>query len=329
MTTSLGQYTSSINDTINNLNFVKDNSPDVYGTDELKQREQAANLNQRGHITRYAADKMGTQNNKLQNLQNLLSRQQLLGANGIKILNTEANETVKDFNHNVDKLDRIDREITTKEKIIQINQYYYEKKQMTVSAMKSVILYLALMVVPLILVLMGVVSKLYGFIFIGVCGLITLIVILVRLTKMRNPQLENISKKTKETAKDFTKDLLKDILPKDFLKPCPKRCRPHGSEEEAPEPEYNYVDGNEVWLDNSQNMWKKGDIPTIGANEEGYLELGEDVEPMRYFKGSENTPEYKCRWKYDPAKMTNMDKGQNFTTTIPCEYYPGYETVTP
>jgi len=24
--------------------------------------------------------------------------------------------------------------------------------------------------------------------------------------------------------------------------------------------------------------------------------------------------------------MTNMNKGLEFTTTIPCEYYPGYKT---
>lgn len=327
MTSNLGQYMSSIDNTIGNLNFVRDNSPIIYGTTNLKAREISANQGNRNAMYRYVNDKSSTKDIKLNNLQRLLLNEKNITENGVSVLNTESDYILNDFNVNIDKINRIDQEITTKDKIIQFNQYSYEKKAMAVSAMKSVILYLALMVVPLILILMGVVSRLYGFIFIGVCAIITLIVILVRLSKMRQPALENISKKTRETAKDFTKDLLKDIMPKSILKPCPKKCRPHGSEEEAPEPAYDYIDGNEVWLDNSQNKWKKGDIPTVGANEEGYLALGEDAEPMRYYEGTDDTPQYRCKWKYDPAKMTNMDKGVEFTTTIPCEYYPGYETV--
>jgi len=327
MTTNLGQYTSLSQSVINNLNYVKNNSPDVYGTKNLKNRDIVSYYTKRNAMSGYINDKSASYNSKLLNLQRLLQRENNLATNGLNMLNNESNYTINDFNDNIIKLNRIDREITTKDKIIQFNQYSYERKEMLVSSMKSIILYLALMIVPLMLVLMGVVSRMYGFIFIGLCGLITLIVILVRLRNMRQPELENISKKTRETAKDFTKDLLKDILPKSFLKKCPKRCRPHGSEEEAPDPEYDYMMGNEVWLDNSQNRWKKGDIPTIGANEEGYDALGEEVEPMRYYGKAADTKQYRCRWKYDPAKMTNMDKGVEFTTTIPCEFYPGYETI--
>jgi len=327
MTTNLGQYKSSIKKTFANLKYVNDNSPSVYGTKKLDNRETAAYYGQRASVAGYNSEKTGVFNQKLSNLDSLLRDEKRLVTSDLKILNNETGEILKDFNTNIDKLNRIDREITTKDKIIQFNQYTYEKKIMAVSAMKSVILYLALMIVPLILILMGVVGKMYGFLFIGLCGIITLIVILVRLSKMRQPQLENISKKTKETAKDFTKDLLKDILPKTFLKPCPSRCKPQGSEEEPPEPSYDYVKGNEVWVDNSQNRWKKGDIPTIGANEEGYEALGEEVEPMRFYGKAAETKQYRCKWKYDPSKMTNMDKGVEFVTTIPCEYYPGYETV--
>jgi hypothetical protein len=58
-----------------------------------------------------------------------------------------------------------------------------------------------------------------------------------------------------------------------------------------------------------------------------YQKLGEDAEPKPYYGGASENPKYICRWKDDPTKMTNMNKGLEFKSVIPCEFYPGYETV--
>ena len=141
---------------------------------------------------------------------------------------------------------------------------------------------------------------------------------------MKNNQdndVVNIMNKTKNTAKDFARTIVKDIFPKSFIKSCPSKINPKVTVQ------YNYNNGNEVWLDNSQNMWEEGDIPEIGATKQGYLALGDKAEPSPYYGGDPKTPQYTCKWTDDPAKMTDMNRGTTFTTTIPCEYYPGYKTV--
>ena len=133
----------------------------------------------------------------------------------------------------------------------------------------------------------------------------------------------NIVKKTQDTAKEFTKNMVMNILPSP--RKCPKKCKPRrgrvGSESEVD------MDGNEVWLDNSENKWESGDVPDVGGDELGYKKLGSDVEPKAYYGGAKNNTQYVCRWNGDSTKMTNMNKGLEFTTTIPCKFFPGYETV--
>lgn len=147
--------------------------------------------------------------------------------------------------------------------------------------------------------------------------------------------LVNIANKTRNTAKDFVKTVVKDVFPKDFVKSCPSKVNPKVTVQ------YDYNTGNEVWLDNSQNVWRDGDIPEnilsedSAPNEEDkqeYLALSKKNEPSPYYGGDASTPQYTCEWTSDPAKMTDMSLGPNnpktrFTSTIPCEYYPGYKTI--
>jgi Ca2+/Na+ antiporter len=187
--------------------------------------------------------------------------------------------------------------------------------------MKKIILFLVLMIIPIIFIAMEFVSIVTGIIFIIVCAIITVIVVFIQMKNNQDNDVVNIMNKTKNTAKEFIIPILKDILPDSYVKSCPTK------DKNKPSVNYDNNIGNEVWLDNSQNAWEEGDIPSIGATKQGYLALGEEAEPMPYYGGDSTTTKYQCKWMYDPAKRTNMNRGTEFTTTIPCEYYPGYKTI--
>lgn len=326
---NLEEYKSKIGDILNNIIYLKNNTKGVYGTNELNNIYNVIKHNESSAINEYINDKNDIVKEKLLNWLDILVYEKKLSDEDLLILSRSNEDFIKEFNNNLIKINNIDKEITTKDKIINYNQYAYESKQRLTTAMKQIILYLGLMIIPVLFISLGYISLIYGFVFIFFCGMITIVAILVKLVKSKDVNKLSLLEKNRETAKDFVKNIIKDVSPKSFVQSCPKRCRNPGEEEEElpPSPVYDYKHGNEVWLDNSQNVWKKGDIPTIGGDEEGYLALGEDVEPMPYYKGDKNTPKYKCRWKYSSQKMTNMNKGLTFMTTIPCEFYPGYETI--
>jgi Ca2+/Na+ antiporter len=201
--------------------------------------------------------------------------------------------------------------------------------------MKKIILFLVLMIVPVIFMAMGYLSVIIGIIFILVCAIITVIVVFFQMKNNEDNDLVNIANKTRNTAKDFAKTVVKNVFPKDFIKSCPSKINPKVTVQ------YDYNTGNEVWLDNSQNVWRDGDIPENilnedsapkNANKQEYLALSKKNEPSPYYGGDALTPQYTCEWTSDPAKMTDMsrgpmNRGTRFTSTIPCEYYPGYKTI--
>ena len=310
---------------LQNLVYLKDNAPQVYGSKSLQKIYDIIQHNESSAINDYAREKNEITFKKLYNWLNILIQEKKLSEEDLSILNTSNDDFIKEFNDNIVKINTLDREITTKDKMIEYNQYAYESKVRVVIILRAVALYIFLMYVPLGFIGAKVVSMSTGLIFIFFCALSTIIAILVKLSRTKDIKRTDILNKGAETAQSFVKDVIKDIFPKSFVKPCPERCVQPEEENPPPLPVYDYNHGNEVWLDNSNNRWKKGDVPTIGATEEGYLELGEEVEPMRYYGGDKDTPKYTCKWKYDPSKMTNMNKGLTFVSTIPCEYYPGYE----
>jgi heme/copper-type cytochrome/quinol oxidase subunit 4 len=252
---------------------------------------------------------------KLYNEQNeVLSTNQLLFGSNKDIYNS-------DFNENIEKIDQLNNIISTKNQTIKINEYEQSKKDRIIYLMKKIILFLVLMIIPIIFIAMEFVSIVTGIIFIIVCAIITVIVVFIQMKNNQDNDVVNIMNKTKNTAKEFIIPILKDILPDSYVKSCPTK------DKNKPSVNYENNIGNEVWLDNSQNAWEEGDIPSIGATKQGYLALGEEAEPMPYYGGDSTTTKYQCKWMYDPAKRTNMNRGTEFTTTIPCEYYPGYKTI--
>jgi len=320
------QYKDNIDSVIDKQKYLMNNMHTVYKSDSLLNLYDKATNNESSNIKGYISDKNYIYSQKNLNLMKLLLKEnEVLGANN-NIIDKSDNIYTDEFNENIIKINKLNDVISTKNKIIQINDYEYNNKDRIVYILKTIILYLVLMILPVIFISLGYVSKLFGFLFIITCAIITIITKVIQMNIIKDKNILNIVNKTKETAKDFTKIFTNKMR----ANSCSKKCNKNITEEDSQQPNlqlYNKNSGNEVWLDNSNNQWEEGDIPTVGSTKQGYLALGKEVEPMPYFNGNPDSIQYKCKWKYDPSKMTNMDKGAIFTTTIPCEFYPGYERI--
>lgn len=322
----MGDYTTQINKLLNDQTYLISGVNTIYpafSLDKLISNEQNIEYNNINKIINAKNDlnlqkklnlaKIYNENNEVLSLNDKL----LVNNNGLYI---------SEFNENVEKLNKLNNIISTKNKIIKINEYEQLKKDRIILIMKKIILYLVLMIIPIVSIAMNFISVIYGIIFIIICGIITIVVVFFQMKNNQDDELVNIVNKSQKTAKEFIIPVIKNLLPETISKKCPSKTNPNKNVE------FNYNTGNELWLDNSEDVWKEGDIPTIGATKDGYLALGEEAEPMPYYGGDPETPQYTCEWNGDPAKMTNMNRrgaspGTKFTTTIPCEYYPGYKTV--
>jgi hypothetical protein len=317
----MGDFSSQINSILSNQKYLMSNVNSVYPSFSLANLVSNEQKNERENIKNIKAQQGDVELEKTLNLAKLYQdKYNVLSANRT-LMDDNQKIYLSDFNENTEKIDQLNNVISTKNKIIQINYYEQTKKDRIIYIMKKVILFLVLMTIPIIFMAMGYISIVIGIIFIIVCAIITFIVVFFQMKNNQDGDVINIINKTKDTAKDFARTVIKDIFPKSFIKSCPSKTKP------GVQVEFNYNSGNEILLDNSQNVWEEGDIPTIGATKQGYLALGEEAEPMPYYGGDSQTPKYTCKWTDDPSKMTNMNRGLEFTTTIPCEYYPGYKTI--
>lgn len=329
----MGDYQSQTNSLLDNQKYLMENVNAVYPGASLNNLASNTAQAQFKAIQGYNSDEKNINVKTRLNLASLYNDEiNVLDLNK-KLISGNTDTYNSDFNENVERIDKLNSIISTKNKIIKINEYEQTKKDRIILIMNKVILYLVLMLVPVILMGMGYLSIIIGIVFILVCAIITFIVVFFQMKNDQDDDLVNIANKTRNTAKDFARTVVKDVFPKSFLKSCPSKKNPNVTVQ------YNYNIGNEVWLDNSQNVWSEGDIAenSFGessfpnnadpANKKGYLELSKKNEPMPYYGGDPTTPKYTCEWIDDPSKMTDLNRGTKFTTTIPCEYYPGYRTI--
>jgi hypothetical protein len=317
----MGDYSSRINTLIDNQKYLMSQVNTVYPSFYLGDLINKETNSEYNEIENIKANKDYVNLQTRLNLAKLYNDQnEILGVND-KLIANNNDIFISDFNENVEKINHLNNVISTKNKSIQINQYEESKKDRIILIMKKIILFIVLMIIPLFFMGMGFLSIGNGILFILICAIITVVVVFFQMKNNEDEEVVNIINKTKETAKEFTRTVIKDIFPKSFIKSCPSKNDPNVIVQ------YDYNTGNEVWLDNSENQWVDGDIPSIGATKQGYLQLGEKAQPMPYYGGDSTTPQYTCKWTDDPSKMTNMNRGTQFTTTIPCEYYPGYKTI--
>jgi len=319
----MGDYSSTINSILQNQRQLMSGVNNVYPGFNLGNLVSQTQTRERGNIAGITNSAQDATLTKWINLADLYRDKYDILSTNKQLMADNKDIFISDFNENTEKIDQLNNVISTKNKIIQINYYEQTKKDRIIFIMTKIILFLFLMIFPVILMGMNYLPVLYGIIFIIVCAIITVVVVFFEMKKNQDIDAINVMNKTKETAKDFARTVVQNIFPKSIIKSCPSKENPGRTVS------FNYESGNEVSLDNSQNMWEEGDIPTIGATKQGYLALGEEAEPMPYYGGDPTTPTYKCEWTGDPAKRTDMNhSGIQFETTIPCEYYPGYKTVT-
>ena len=317
----MGDYSSQINTLMDNQKYLMSDVNTVYPSFYLGDIINKVSKSEYDGITQFDKDKKNVEIQTRLNLAKLYNDEnEILNFND-KLIKKNKNTYITDFNENIEKIDQLNNIISTKNKAIQINQYEQLKKDRIIFIMKKIILFLVLMIIPQILMLMGVVTIMNGILFIIVCAIITIVVVFFQMKNNQDTEVMNILNKTKETSKSFARTVLKSVLPKSFIKTCPWKKDPEKTVQ------YDYNTGNEVWLDNSENQWTDGDVPSIGGTKQGYLNLGKKAQPMPYFGGDNDSPQYTCKWTDDPSKMTDMNRGTQFTTTIPCEYYPGYKTI--
>jgi len=323
--TTIQQIYSDMDNVINNISS-------VYNGDPLLPKVESTEDAQRRQVQYYEKLKNTNQMERIYNLKKMLD----LNKSVEKINDGMIDETIKVYDEdaidNVKTLNELNRDIMTKDEVIFLNDNVHKKRNMIISIMKSIILYLFLMILPVILMSLGNITLLFGFIFIGLCGIITAIVIIVRYVKeVRSFPAEirdEVLSTVKETAKLLNLDNMKCISKKKLPKPYsdPNKKPPVNNSTNTAQYREN---ANEVYLDNSINVWKQGDVPEIGATLKGYDSLNTEEEmatPEQYYKGQTNPKVYKCVWNGDPSKLTSMNPDAKFSTTIPCEFYPGFKT---
>jgi hypothetical protein len=330
---------TQIQQAYNDMDNIVNNISSVYNGKPLGPQIKATEDKQREQINSYQQLKDTSQIERLYNLKKMLD----LGKSVDKINDGILDETLKVYDEdaidNVKTINDINHEIMTKSQVISLNDKVLHKRNQIISIMQSIILYLFLMILPVILMSLGNITLLFGFIFIGVCGIITAIVIIVRyvkeakdfMRKFPSELRDEVLSVVKDTAKllqlDNPKCVSKKKLPKPYPNSDPNEKPPVNTSTNTQQ----YRDNeNEVYLDNSINVWEQGDVPEIGATLKGYDSLNtkkDKATPEPYYSGQKNPKVYTCVWNGDPSKLTTMNKGAKFSTTIPCEFYPGFKSV--
>lgn len=320
------------------MDNIVNNISSVYNGNPHGPQVEATKNKQRAQINSYQQLKDTSRIERLYNLKKMLD----LGKSVDKINDGILDETIKVYDEdaidNVKTLNELNREIMTKSEVISLNDKVLHKRNQIISIMQSIILYLFLMILPVILMSLGNISLLFGFIFIGVCGIITAIVIIFRYFKeakdfarsfpseLRDEALNAVKETAKLLQLDNPKCVSKKKLPKPYPTENPNQKPPVNTSTNTQQ----YKDNeNEVYLDNSINVWEQGDVPEIGATLKGYDELNtknHKATPEPYYSGQTNPKVYTCVWNGDPSKLTSMNRGAKFSTTIPCEFYPGFKS---
>jgi hypothetical protein len=334
--------TQQIQQAYNGMDNIVNNFHSIYRGNPIAPQVRRTENQQRALINSYQQLKDTSQIDRLYNLKKMLD----LSKSVDKINNGILDETIKVYDEdaidNVKTLNEINHDIMTKSQVISLNDIILRKRNRIISIMQSIILYLFLMILPVLLMSLGNISLEFGFVFIGVCGIITAIVIIVRYIKevrdfVRTFPAEardEILNSAKEAGRMLQLDNPKCISRRNLPRPIsntgltsgPNRRPPPNTSTNTDEYRENE---NEVYLDNSINVWKQGDVPEIGATLTGYNNLNtkkDKATPEPYYSGQTNPKVYTCVWNGDPRKLTSMNRGAKFSTTIPCEFYPGFKS---
>jgi hypothetical protein len=234
-----------------------------------------------------------------------------------------------DFNELIDKNNHLNQEIFNKDKLIAINENSSNKQERIIMGIKPILILMILMILPLFLMLTGNISKKLGLLVIIASTIITLVVVTIRQVRSYDNVEKSVTRKNISTAKDFGRSLVQTLMPESIVKKCPESCSDDPTRNDKRVIIEVNEQSNEVWLDNPINVWKDGQVPTVGGNktmmnlaqEEGY-----EYTPRPAYSAPKFAKEYTCVYNGNVDKMTRIEKrrGREFTSKYPCQYWPGY-----
>lgn len=323
---------------IKSMDYVAENVKNVYKNNpiagELLEKQQKQIKEQQQALNEYNNKFKEIQLRKLRNQYDTLRKLEKYQKINLSQMNQMDDDYNNMFNKDVEQNENINKNVFTKDRIILMNNDVSVMKENVINALQDILLYIFLMILPIYLTLIGILSYRTGGLIIFLSFIIVVWVIVAR--SYRNNYINNIVNKTKNTAREFAKETRNNVLTEVDKIMCPKKCSKDKNtrtrsrvlteeDTELPLDSSARVSNNEVSLDNSQDVWRYGNIPTVSNSIS--QNTTNKYKPGQYFPPNKNTNTYQCKWKYDPAKMTGMNKGLTFTTTIPCEYFPGYETI--
>ena len=242
-----------------------------------------------------------------------------------------------EFNVKYDYSNRLNREISIKDKIININNQQYEKNILKVKILKLVLLMVGILVFITLLIAVRIFGKTFGLSLM----IVVVIAFIIRILVVKYSKRIDFNKENKMTTKYFEINAGESA---NYNPKCPSKCKA------KPNPNPNIVPTrinekvkNKLKTDSSLNVWLYGDQPEalyynprIYGNKYDNPRITEDEEtidkPQPWFNQiTENTEQkdpiqgvtyYNCVKELSP-KGTPVE----FRTTIPCNYYPGYETL--
>lgn len=263
------------------------------------------------------------------------------------------------FNKQLDKMNALNNEISTKNKMIYTNYDAEAQKDMKTVVYSYIVWYL--------IILTGIVflkvTNISGWpLAIGLAILIALFMIYKLYMNHFNKNNFNFEKITKETADDFVNNLESSyanaINNNGYT--CPSDCLPE--EVEEPPPTISEIRGEKRYLrtDSNRDVWLRGDVPNntytiddenktykinntfvtgYGYDKQPYMKPNnlltyrktlqelEDNRPQRQIipVSKNNATYYDCSFigGEDDESPLPYKKSYDYTT-IPCKYYPGF-----
>lgn len=263
------------------------------------------------------------------------------------------------FNKQLDKMNALNNEISTKNNMIYTSYNVEAQKDMKTIVYTYIVWYLILLTIIILLK----VTNIAGWPFsIGIAILLALFMIYRMYTNHFNKRMANLRELSKETGDDFANNLesaYSNAIDNNGYT-CPAECLP----EESPTlvPSITAIDGEKRYLrtDSNRDVWLKGDVPnntyTIDDENKSYkinntyvTGYGYDKQP--YYEPTDlntyrttiqeledNKPQrqiipisknhatyYDCSFLggEDEESPLPYKKSYNYTT-IPCKYYPGF-----
>lgn len=312
------KYNQNANDAIRKYTIV---SPQIFDpTYTMKQYDRTINVMQ--GVAQGQVDSANSRNLKNNNKQKYL--QQLHEAMRLKAEKAQGLSDYYDQEYNVkhDIIQRVNRDLTDKERLIALNNEYYRKKGRTVYILTSFLINFVLFAIVAFIVFGGNIRNkrilLYAGIFFALSWSISVFYKLWYSEEMRH--IKNIENKTKATIKGMERAAALNLVPKYLIKKCPARCKP--KEEKAPvayAPDTGVL--REMSTDSTQNVWLDGNKNSSTT----VPPLGKTNAPQPWSDPLPSAKRYNCMWNGSDAGLLDKSK-REFESTIPCQYFPGYVT---